>query len=86
MPITRLSGLRKLAAECNGRLGDPLDRREVMALERLIAGDNGYQIAMALAVDPSTAARSLHRAARKLGARSYPQLAVKYDRIKREAK
>jgi hypothetical protein len=44
---------------------------------------DGCQIAARLAVDPSCVTRRLKRARDKLGAATLPELAVKYDRLKR---
>lgn len=63
--------------------GEPLEEREIAAVELLCDGMDGAQIAARLAVDPSCVTRRLKRARDKLGAATLPELAVKYDRLRR---
>lgn len=64
-------------------LGEPLDQREIEALELLCKGLEGVQIAARQGCDPSTVCHRLKLARDKLGAATLPELAVKYDRRKR---
>ncbi len=75
VPYSRSSGTVKRGAE--------LTEKEALAVELLCEGRDGTQIAAVLNIDHSTVCRRLKRARIKLGAETYPELAVKFDRLRR---
>jgi DNA-binding CsgD family transcriptional regulator len=64
--------------------GAPLTDTEKRCIDLVIEGYAPVQIAAKVDVDPSNVTRQLQSACVKLGATTVPQLAVKYDRTKRD--
>lgn len=64
--------------------GDPLTQTQERYLEMLCAGRDLTQIGAAVGKDTSCVSRQLQCARVKLGAATYPELAVKFDRLRRK--